>query len=733
MRALRNRQYAATVWQRLGFLPGEYKQTSSGAIWFHAVSVGEVIAIAPLVERMKAPVFVSAGTLAGYATARQKFGDRVFYAPVDYAFAVRRVLRSLRPSVLAVAETEIWPNLFRETKRTGCALLMVNGRISDRTARRYSALRPFFRCVLRLPDCILAQTAEARDRFIRAGAPETIVSVGGNLKYDAEPVPAGDVPFTDGAKIWIAASTSADSRIDEEDAVIAAFREMPGWKLIVAPRKPERFNEVARKLEAAQVPFVRRTRIGINGAENGADVLLLDTVGELGGMFAKADVVFVGGTLAERGGHNILEPAIFGKPIVIGPHMENFRDIAGDFRAARAFREVRDGSELRAAVLEAALDHEMGLRAKECAAAKRGAVAKAEAAINTLYSVAMPCRRRSLPAFLFLWPFSRIWKRGGERRRRKQMEEQKRLPVPVISIGNITAGGTGKTPLVLHIARHLRDRGYRPGVLTRGYGRNSPHRILTMAPGTAAGVTHTGDEPQVILRSGVAAVGIGADRYDVGALLRERLDCNIMVLDDGFQHLRLARDIDIVLIDALNPFGECELLPLGRLREPMESLGRASLFIVTRSDCVPDTAPIDRKLRQWNAHAPIFRSRVMPLEWVSAFSEERYPAESLPFERTVAFCGLGNAEAFWRTLRELDLAPLDQVEYSDHHQYTPREARRLGMLGRTLGAQALLTTEKDLVNLCDDTEEVIQPVKLFWLRIGVAIENEGEFLKLLAV
>jgi 3-deoxy-D-manno-octulosonic-acid transferase len=727
LRIIRNPKYGSTVRQRLGYLPREYRQTAAGAIWFHAVSVGEVIAIEPLVARMKEHAFISVGTLAGYKTATEKFGaERVFYAPIDYVFVVRRILRAMRPTVLVVAETEIWPNLFREAKRTGCGVVMVNARISDRTTGRYSALRFFFRAALSLPDRILAQTPAMRDRFLKAGAPEDRVTVAGNLKYDSEPQPAPPLPFLAGAKVWIAASTSDDGRIAEEDPVIEAFQKMPGWKLILAPRKPERFEEVARKLEKRGLTFVRRTRMEPGST---ADVLLLDTIGELSGLFAHADVVFVGGTLADKGGHNILEPAYFGKPIVIGPHMENFRDIADDFRDA--VLQISDPSELGPAILEAAANADLGRRARACAEAKRGAVARATEEIRTVYDRELPRYRRSLPALLLLWPLAQIWKIGGRRRQAKALREQKRLSSRVISIGNLTVGGTGKTPLVVYAARHLKQAGFHPGVLTRGYGRRSPHKLLTYAPGAQAPVTHTGDEPQVILRSGVAAVGIGADRYEVGRLLEKNLNVDIMVLDDGFQHVRLARDLDIVLIDALKPFGECELVPLGRLREPITALARASAFVITRTDAVASTAAIEHVLQTYNPQAPIFRSRVVGREWISAFTDERYPADALPFERTLAFCGLGNPRAFWQSIREAGISPLDCIEYGDHHQYTPREARRLGQLGRALRAEALLTTEKDVVNLCEDTEAVTAPVKLFWLSIAVEIENEAAFLKML--
>ena len=180
--------------QRFGFLPRSLRQTGPGAIWLHAVSVGEVLACLELLRRLRAEfpasgLFVSTATLAGRATADEKLrglADGVFYAPADYVFAVRRVLRTLRPSVVIVAETEIWPNLFRETKRTGAALAVVNGRISDRAFPRYLPFRRFFAAVLPHADAILAQTEAIRERFLALGAPPERTRAAGNFKYDFE-------------------------------------------------------------------------------------------------------------------------------------------------------------------------------------------------------------------------------------------------------------------------------------------------------------------------------------------------------------------------------------------------------------------------------------------------------------------------------------------------------------------------------------------------------------------
>ncbi len=742
IRVFRNPKYAGTLRQRLGFLPRPYQQTSYGAIWFHAVSLGEVIAIAPLVRRMgetlpEAPLFVSAFTLAGYTAAQEKLGSvaSVFYAPLDYVFAVRRVLRHIRPSLVVVAETEIWPNLFRETKRIGCGLVMVNGRISDKALPRYTQFRWFFQAALCLPDAILAQSETARERFVQAGAPMEIVTDAGNLKYEAIPQEAAaDSPvraFVGTAKVWIAASTSADGEIEEEDAVLRAFQDMPGWKLLLAPRKPERFEAVAEKLQRAGLPYVRRSQITASAT---GDVLLLDTIGELAGLFVLADVVFMGGTLANRGGHNLLEPAFFAKPVVIGPHMENFREIADEFRQAHAVVEIASGTELRDAVLRAAGQAELGVRAHKVAEAKRGALARTARVLHSVYARSVPCRRLPLPLLLMAAPLSLIWKWGSRWKSARDLRRQRKLPATVISVGNLSVGGTGKTPFVLYLAEQYRRAGRTPGILTRGYRRKSSSPpMLVLAPGDKTSPEQTGDEAQIFLRSGAAPVGVSADRYATGEALIRQFGTDVLILDDGFQHRRLARDLDIVLVDALDPFGNCQTLPAGRLREPLTSLQRASVFVLTRVQSTAQATAIEAMLSRCNSYAPVFRSRIVPLAWVELASGLEFSVSPLPFKQAVAFCGLGNPRSFSQTLRELSIELAETLHFPDHHRYGERDLRKLGETAEHFGAEVLLTTEKDAINLEELKQEWHHLPPLYWLRIGVEVENEEGFLRALGL
>ncbi len=702
--------------------------------------MGEVLAAIPLIEEVrrrtpKTPVFISTTTLAGRETAAKRLAgvcDGVFYAPFDFVWVVRRVLRRLRPSVVVILETEIWPNLFREAKRIGCGLVLVNGRISDRALPRYRRFAPLFSPVLSLCDRILVQSEEMRARFVTAGAAPNIVQAGGNLKYDFTPAAiAPDSPVlrfleADPRKpLWIAASTSADDVLAEEDSVIAAQQTLRGWRLILAPRKPERFEDAARKLERSGLRWTRRSSL----ADAAADVLLLDSIGELSGLFAHADVVFMGGTLAERGGHNILEPAIFGKPIIAGPHLENFRDIEEHFESHKAVLRIARGDQLAEAVLNAASRPSLGARARLAANTKRGAAKSGADAVMSLYESCYPCERPPQPLQAILWPLSLLWKAGSARDRRKKQKRARRLPVPVVSIGNITAGGTGKTPATIELLRDFRDA--KPGLLTRGHGRDVRENILLLHEDERLHVSLTGDEAQLCHRAAGVPTGIGADRFTVGKQLLEASDVRLLFLDDGFQHLQLHRDFDLVLIDALHPFGGGHLIPLGRLREPLEGLARASAFLITRSNEAPNTNAIETVLRRYNATAPVFRSKTVAGRWHSADGPE-LAGSNLPRDiRAVAFCGLGNPQAFWRTLTQVGIEPLASYDYGDHHRYTPLEIRRLARHAEDIGAEALLTTAKDVVNLDPEYRAIIGSLKLYWIEVRTEIEGREELLDLI--
>ncbi len=289
-------------------------------------------------------------------------------------------------------------------------------------------------------------------------------------------------------------------------------------------------------------------------------------------------------------------------------------------------------------------------------------------------------------------------------------------------------GGAGKSPVVEHLAARLYEMNRNPAILTRGYRKKSSERMVVVPRGEKASVELTGDEAQVFVRAGHAHVGIGADRFRVGRQMEQTLHPGIFLLDDGFQHVRLKRDEDLVLIDALDPLAG-GMFPLGRRREPLDSLARATAVIVTRLDPEQGIAGIEGLVRRYNSRAPVFRSRVVPRRWVDFEWGREHDLQPCPFGPVAAFCGLGSPRSFWRTLESLGVEVAFRWEFGDHHAYRPADLRRLAMQASSAGAQALVTTEKDIMNLCQGAGELLQPHTLFWLKIGVEIENEEELLR----
>ena len=697
------------------------------------------------------PLYVSVTTVAGRDLAEERLAglvDGIFHAPIDYAFAVRRVLARIRPSVVVILETEIWPMLYRETKRAQCGLVIVNGRISDRAFPGYRRWRFLLSDAFKQPDAILVQSEIDAGRYLELGAPRQAVEVMGNLKYDAEPACAEPprmllslIDKLRPACIWIAASTMAgvDSHdVDEDDVVLHAFQELsrgrPGLLLILVPRRPERFDQAEQKLRDAGVRYVRRTDDAVPRDITLPCVLLLDTIGELASLFPLADVVFMGGTLARRGGHNLLEPAAVRRAIVTGPHLENFAAIAAEFREQRAVLEIDEASRLPAAVA-LLLDHpelreEMGVRAAKLAAAKRGATRKAVDEILRQHDLAVPCWSRLSPARYILWPIAKTWALVSARQQRRKKARAQRLNTPVISVGGISMGGAGKTPLVDHLTGRLSQRGHHPAILTRGYRRRSIETTVLIGAGQPAPVRLTGDEAQIFVQSGYAHLGLGADRFRTGHLLEEKCEPDVFLLDDGFQHTQLARDLDLVVIDALNPFAGGAVFPLGALREPMSALARAGVFVIMRAVPGREYEGIRRQLRAWNPEAPIFRARVEPRAWVNYVTRQpEQPAEG----PVAAFCGLANPASFWGTLRSLRVPPVFHWAFDDHHHYSCEELQRLAAQARMHGSGVLLTTEKDAMNLPDSAPSVLERagVNLYWLKIGVQVENENQLLELI--
>jgi 3-deoxy-D-manno-octulosonic-acid transferase len=354
---VRFRKYLPTLADRFGFLKLPQLRR---AIWVHAVSVGEVKAVENLVKRLRLqfpgkPLVVSTATPTGQQLAREWHDDvdYTFYFPIDLPWCVRRAVERVDPEMVIVAETEIWPNFLRACRARHTRVVMINGRISDKSFSRYRLARRWLRRVFEDYTIIGMQSETDRQRVEAIGADPRKVTVLGNLKYDAVGSTGGvenalATFLKDWNPLWIAASTMPG----EEQVVLDAFDEIrkshPTLKLLIAPRHAHRFDAVAEMIKARNQPMVRRTRIGPEYVKT--SVLLLDTIGELATVFQYATVVYMGGSLVSTGGHNVLEPARHSKPIVFGPHMENFRDIARLFLESGAAIQIQSATQLAPAI-----------------------------------------------------------------------------------------------------------------------------------------------------------------------------------------------------------------------------------------------------------------------------------------------------------------------------------------------------------------------------------------------
>jgi 3-deoxy-D-manno-octulosonic-acid transferase len=384
--ALRHKKYVGSLGQRLGYLPVTLNLDGEPSIWIHAVSVGEVLSTRPVIEELRKRypslrLFLSTTTRSGQQLARRSVTDvdGIFYFPFDWPFTVRRTLSIVQPRLFVMVENEIWPTLLRECRRRGIKTVVVNGRISGRSFPRYRVIRPFFRRVLADIDRFCVQGEETARRLVSLGADRSRVTITGSLKFDAldaTPVPGRGAArvlrffrMSPGRPVLIAGSTTRG----EDQAVIRAFnrvRTMPEGAnalLIIAARHPERFDEVERLCKSEGLSTVRRSELPID-AEPRCDAVILDTIGELAHLYQIATAVFVGGSLVPAGGHNILEPALYGKSIVFGPHMENFKEIAETFLSNRAAVQVHNARELETAI--AALMGDPVRRARLGAAAR---------------------------------------------------------------------------------------------------------------------------------------------------------------------------------------------------------------------------------------------------------------------------------------------------------------------------------------------------------------------------
>jgi 3-deoxy-D-manno-octulosonic-acid transferase len=384
---------SAFIRERFGM--SNYDKTD---LWLHAVSVGEVLACLPFLKALKKEfptrkIVLSTTTYTGQKVARDRFpeADRIMYIPLDSMICTRRVVTSLKPKIFMTVETELWPGLFHALKNYGANILILNGRLSRESFNGYMKIKFFMKRLLSHADYMFMQDESDANRIIELGADKDKVEVMGNFKFDIDYDNTDSLPWLEHihGNILLAASTHED----EEDIILDAYslirKKDLALKLILAPRHPERFDEVANLIKERGFDYIRRSELTNDARrttcdERGntklPDVILLDTIGELFRVFSKVSIAFIGGSLVPKGGQNILEPAFWAKPIMFGPHMENF-PFAVDFLDKSAAIRVANADDISDKVIRLLNDKEkssaMGKNAKALIENNRGAVKKA--------------------------------------------------------------------------------------------------------------------------------------------------------------------------------------------------------------------------------------------------------------------------------------------------------------------------------------------------------------------
>ncbi|MSR24732.1 MAG: tetraacyldisaccharide 4'-kinase [Nitrospiraceae bacterium] len=700
-------------------------------LWIHAVSLGEVVAVTPLVYalRRRYPhdrIIVSTVTETGREAVEQRLAGVAehCYAPLDFPWTVSQFVERLAPRAFLFVETELWPNLLRALHRRNIPAVMVNGRLSSDSFRGYRRIKSFMGQLLNAVTLCLMQSDRDAERIIALGARPSRVKKTGNIKFD-QPLPDPDgvtgglsrsvLGLRDDEELIVAGSTHPV----EEDQLLSCYealqKEFPSLVLLLAPRHIERARQVEASARAKGLAVQRRSEMeqgrtdaAITGQPR---VIVLDTRGELAQVYCHAALTFVGGTLVPVGGHNLLEPALWGKPVFFGPHTDHCVEIAALLTGVGGGMQVSGGQELAAGMAAQLRDRaamrRMGEAAKSVVLDNRGALQRSLDLIAGVLDHASPGRSAALQQYgLFpQWllhalavPYGVVVRARAALYRLGWPATSRRLPCRVVSVGNLTVGGTGKTPVVIALVEQLLARGRRVGVLSRGYRRQSRETEMLVSDGRAVlvGPAEAGDEPYLIaMRCPRAVVAVGADRYRLGRWVLERHPIDCFVLDDGFQHLGLHRDADLLLVDVSDPAGLQALVPAGRLREPLSAASRATALLLTRADVGNWRDVVDTiEAATGRAAQPIlsqFRAETL----IDVATGEVRKAETLAGRTVVAVSGIGNPASFATLLQRIGLRVGDQIVFADHHDYTATDLESVRERARHSGADMIVTTEKD--------------------------------------
>ncbi len=768
-------------------------------IWIHGASVGEIVATSPLVKQIRRempnrPILVSAFTVGGYNMAKQIIpeADAIIYFPLDLPFVAESLVKRIHPGVFMPVETELWPNFLRAIRERHIPVMMVNGRISEKSVKNYRYLYGIWDDMLNTVTRFCMQSSIDADYIAHLGADKQKIFVTGNTKFDqtyAEVTPEDlakyryELGLKQDYPIIVAGSTHPG----EEKILLESFKEVrkryPHARLIIAPRKTARAEEIAKLAAHYGYETGFRSKMQeVQGEREEYPLLIIDTIGELGRIYAVGDVVYVGGSFSNTGGHNVLEPAAHAKPILVGPSMQNFKDSYALLSKVKACKMVGTNAELTSEMLDIinndARREQMGAASLQVIKENRGADVRSihylqelleltavpsreypvypintrnltdegggrlrhgDALIQYIYRIAYGPETpfmgwlllAVLRAMSYLYKFGvccklKLYELG--------LIKKEKLSCCVISIGNITVGGTGKTPTAQKMADIVKSMGYRVVILNRGYRSHWGKELGVVSDGNKIYMTayEAGDEAYLMAKTlpGIPVI-IGKNRAVTGRYAVEKMNAQVIIMDDGYQHWQLERDLDVVLVDTLNMFGNGCVLPRGTLREPLQNLARGDLFLLTKTDQSSRLNRIQLRhtIAQYNAAAPVVESIHHPknfveiADWYKGISENFKDLEELRGKDVMVFSAIGNPSSFEQTLSGIGLNILEAVRYPDHHDYGMLEMQYINERASSLKAVAMVATAKDAVKIPTEFIYSAREIPLYILNMDICITD----------
>ena len=774
-------------------------------IWIHGASVGEIVATSPLVKQIRQempdrPILVSAFTVGGYNMAKQIIpeADAIIFFPLDLPFVAESMVKRIHPGIFMPVETELWPNFLRAIRERHIPVMMVNGRISEKSVKTYRYLYGIWDDMLSTVSRFCMQSSIDADYIYSLGADKNKIFVTGNTKFDqtyAEVTPEDysrykeELGLNNTYPIIMAGSTHPG----EEKALFDAFKKVrekyADARLVIAPRKVNRADEISKLASTYGFETGYRSKMLENSAlRKEYPVVLLDTIGELGRIYAIGDVVFVGGSLCKTGGHNVLEPAAHAKPIIVGPNMQNFKDSYSLLSKVGACKMVNNVAELANEILDIIGNDErrekMGAASLQVIKENRGAdirsihylkelldltsvpareyasypintrgindeggggLRHSDAIIQYIYQIAYGPETPFYGWLIlgFLRGCSYLYEYGVRLKLAMYdigIKKKEKLDCCVISIGNITVGGTGKTPTAQKMADLIKRMGYRVVILNRGYRSHWDKEIGVVSDGNKIFMTayEAGDEAYLMAKTlpGIPVV-IGKNRAITGKYAVEKLNAEVIIMDDGYQHWHLERDLDVVLVDTLNMFGNGCVLPRGMLREPLENLNRGDLFLLTKTDqsSILSRMQLRKTIGKYNSKAPVVESVHHPknfveiADWYKGITQNHLELSELEGKNVMVFSAIGNPSSFEQTLSGIGLNIKEAVRYPDHHDYGMLEMQYILERASSHNAVAMITTSKDAVKIPTEFIYSSREIPLYILNMDIQVTDGFEEFK----